>query len=99
MEIFNGFLIHVIDIKHYFLDATLFKIAKISVSVVRTANILSFMLGKYDIQLIINHFCSRLSNNIQDYNLFLLFLHIRFLFYFCGGGEMFFIKNNKNEFT
>ena len=47
----NGLLKHANDIKHNFLDAKLFKIAKMPVSVVRTATFLSFMPGKYDSQL------------------------------------------------
>ena len=39
------------DIKHNFLDAKLFKIAKMPVSAVRTATFFSFMPGKYDNQL------------------------------------------------
>ena len=39
------------DIKYNFLDAKLFKIAKMPVSAVRTATLFSFIPGKYDNQL------------------------------------------------
>ena len=78
------------DIKHNFLDAKLFKTAKMPVSAVRTATILSFILGKYDNQLgFFNHLFTRKSNKIQDYDRRCsIFLRIRFLIYFCGGRDV-----------
>ena len=72
------------DMKLNFLDAKLFKIAKMPVSAVRTATFLSFIPGKYDNQLFFLISC--LQENLIRSKIMTVFyfLRIRFLIYFVG---------------